>query len=62
MSFLETLSKTVYLDYVLKILGIVLFALALFRGWNELSFLNKGLLVCGPIAWFVGAHFSKVYR
>lgn len=62
MSFLEKLTTTVYLDYMLKLLGIVLFGLALFRGWQELSLLNKTLLLCGPICWYVGARFNKVYR
>jgi len=61
-SFFEKLTNAVHLDYVLKILGIVLFALALFKGWHQLSFLNKALLVSGPLAWLVGAKFTQIYR
>ncbi len=60
--FLERLTNTVYLDYVLKVFGIILFGLALMRGWHELGLVNKTLLVCGPIAWYVGARFTKIYR
>lgn len=62
MSLLDTLVKSVYLDRVLKVLGIVMFALALFKGWHSLGMFTKFLLVSGPIAWYVGAHFNKVYR
>ncbi len=61
-SFFEKLTNAVHLDYVLKILGIVLFALAVFKGWHELSFVNKSLLIAGPLAWLVGAKFTKIYR
>lgn len=61
-SFLEKLTQTVYLDYVLKVLGIVMFALALFKGWHSMGIFTKFLLVSGPIAWYVGARFNKVYR
>jgi hypothetical protein len=61
-SFLEKLTQTVYLDYVLKLLGIIMFALALFKGWHSMGIFTKFLLVSGPIAWYVGARFNKVYR
>lgn len=61
-SLLEKLTCTVYLDYVLKVLGIVMLALALFRGWSHLPLLDKFLLISGPIAWYVGARFDKIYR
>jgi hypothetical protein len=61
-SILEKLTETVYLDYVLKAVGVILFALGMFIGWGEMKFFAKMLLIIGPIAWFVGARFNKVYR
>lgn len=61
-SFLEKLTQTVYLDYVLKLLGIVLFGLALFKGWHSMGIFTKFLLIGGPISWYVGARFDKIYR
>ncbi len=62
VSFLDKLTNTVYLDYVLKILGIVMFILALFLAWNHLSTFDKFLLISGPIAWYVGDKFNKIYK
>lgn len=61
-SFLDKLTNTIYLDYVLKFGGVVLLGLALFNGWHHLTLLEKFGFVSGPIAWYVGAHFSKIYR
>ena len=61
-SFLEKLEQTVYLSYVLKAVGVIMLALGLFQGWHQLHFLPKLLLVIGPIAWYVGARFDKIYR
>lgn len=62
MSFLDKLESAVYLKYVLKILGVVLFGLAFFNAWHQVGFGTKLLFVFGPIAWFVGARFDKIYR
>jgi len=61
-SFFDKLTNSVYLDYVLKVLGIVLFGLALFKAWHQLPFFTKALLVSGPIAWYVGDKFNKIYK
>jgi len=61
-SFFDKLTNSIYLDYVLKVLGIVLFALALFKAWHQLPFFTKALLVSGPIAWYVGDKFNKIYK
>lgn len=62
MSFIDKLESAVYLKYVLKMLGIVLFALAMFKAWHQVGFLTKFLFVAGPLAWFVGARFDKIYK
>ena len=51
-----------YLNYVLKVVGIIMFALAMFNGWHQLGLGTKALLACGPIAWYVGNKFAKIYR
>lgn len=61
-SLLEKLTNTVYLDYVLKFGGVVLLTLSLINGWSHLTLLEKVGFVTGPIAWYVGARFSKIYR
>ena len=61
-SFLDKLTNTVYLDYVLKFGGIVMFGIALFKGWAQVGIVTKFLLVSGPVAWFVGDKFNKVYK
>jgi len=60
--FLSKLQQTVYLDYVLKIGGIVMFALGMFQAWQHEPFLTKFLVIGGPIAWYVGEKFGKIYR
>jgi len=62
VSFLEKLTRTIYLDYVLKVLGIILLVLAIFTAWHQIGFGTKFLLISGPIAWYVGARFDKIYR
>ena len=61
-SLLDKLTNTIYLDYVLKVVGVILLALALFNGWSHITFLEKVGFITGPIAWFVGARFGKIYR
>jgi hypothetical protein len=61
-SFFDKLESVVYLKYVLKVLGIVLFALGMFKGWHQVTFFTKAFLFTGPIAWFVGARFDKIYK
>ncbi len=61
-SFLEKLTQTVYLDYVLKAVGIIVAVVAMVNGWHSLGFLAKTGLIIGPIMWYVGARFEKIYR
>lgn len=62
MSFIDKLEQVVYLQYVLKVLGIVLLALGFVAGWHSLGWLPKFLFFAGPLAWYVGARFDKIYH
>lgn len=61
-SFFEKLTNTVHLDIILKLLGVVLFGLALFKGWHEMSFGVKFLTAAGPVTWYIGDKFNKIYK
>lgn len=60
--FFEKLTNEIHLDYVLKALGVILFALAFFNAWGSLSFLHKAGFAVAPVMWFVGAHFTRIYK
>lgn len=53
--------KYVNLPTVLKLLGIVLLGLGIFKSWETASLVTKFLLISGPVAWYVGDKFYKVY-
>lgn len=55
------LGKYVNLPTVLKLLGLVLFGLGIFKSWETASLVTKSLLISGPVAWYVGDKFYKVY-
>jgi len=59
---LDQLTNFLYLDYVLKVAGIALFALAMFNAWKQVGPGTRFLFFAGPAAWFVGARFAKIYR
>lgn len=61
-SLLNKLTNTVYLDYVLKIGGIIMLVLGFFKSWQHMTFVDKFLLISGPIAWYVGDKFNKIYK
>jgi len=61
-SLFDKLTNVIYLDYVLKVLGVILLALSLINGWSHLTLLEKIGFVTGPVAWYVGARFGKIYR
>ena len=61
-SFLEKLTQTVYLDRVLKIIGVAGFVVTYLNAWRGLSFLTKVGFLLSVAVWFVGARFSKIYR
>jgi len=61
-SLLDKLTNFLYLDYVLKVAGIALFALGMFNAWKQVGLGTRFLFFAGPAAWFVGARFTKIYR
>ena len=61
-SFLEKLTQIVYLDRVLKILGVAGFVITYLNAWRSMGFGLKLGFLCSAAAWFVGARFTKIYR
>lgn len=61
MSFLDKLQQVVILPNVLKLLGVVLLGWGIFNAWTTASVATKFLMISGPIAWYVGAKFPKIY-
>jgi hypothetical protein len=60
--FLEKLTQFLYLDRVLKILGVAGFVVTYLNAWRGLGFLTKVGFLLSVAVWFVGARFSKIYR
>jgi hypothetical protein len=58
----EKLTQTIYLDRVLKIVGVAGFVLTYLNAWPSMGLGLKLGFVCSAAAWFVGARFSKIYR
>ncbi len=58
----EKLTQTIYLDRVLKIVGVAGFVLAYLNAWRSMGIGLKLGFICSAAAWFVGARFSKIYR
>ena len=61
-SFFEKLTQAVYLDRVLKIVGVAGFVVTYLNAWRGLSFGTKLGFVFSAAAWFVGARFTRIYR
>lgn len=62
MSFLDKLQQVVILPNVLKILGVVLLGWGVFNAWTTASVPTRFLMISGPIAWYIGSKFPKVYK
>ncbi len=60
--FLEKLTQTVYLDYVLKFGGVTGFVVTYLNAWHGLGVAAKLGFLASAAAWFVGARFEKIYR
>ena len=58
----EKLTQTIYLDRVLKIVGVAGFVLTYLNAWPSMGMGLKLGFICSAAAWFVGARFSKIYR
>lgn len=61
-SLLEKLTKTVYLDYVLKAVGVILFSVAFVSSWHSIGVFYRFIIVIAIVMWFVGQRFTKIYR
>lgn len=61
-SFLDKLQNIVNLPNVLKLLGVVLLGLGIFKAWASAGIVTKFLMISGPIAWYVGSKFPKIYK
>ena len=59
---LERLTQTIFLDRVLKILGVAGFVLTFFHAWRGIGLASKLGFICSVAAWYVGARFTKIYR
>lgn len=62
MSFIDKLEQVIHLEYVLKALGVITLALAFFFAWHQVHLFVRIGFIIGPIMWFVGAHFDKIYK
>jgi hypothetical protein len=58
----QRLTQVLYLDHVLKIVGVAGFILTYLNAWRSMSVGLKLGFICSAAAWFVGARFSKIYR
>ena len=58
----EKLTRAIYLDRVLKIVGVAGFVLTYLNAWRSMGVGLKLGFICSAAAWFVGARFSKIYR
>jgi hypothetical protein len=58
----EKLTQAIYLDRVLKIVGVAGFVFTYLNAWRSMGLGLKAGFVCSAAAWFVGARFSKIYR
>ena len=61
-SLLEKLTQAVYLDRVLKVLGVAGFTLTYLNAWRSMHLGLKLGFIVSAAAWFVGARFTKIYR
>jgi len=58
----EKLAQAIYLDRVLKIVGVAGFVLTYLNAWRSMGMGLKLGFICSAAAWFVGERFSKIYR
>lgn len=61
-SFLDKLQSIVNFPNALKLLGVVLLGLGIFKAWSSAGWVTKTLMVIGPITWYVGEKFYKIYN
>ena len=61
-SVLEKLTETVYLDYVLKVVGVIFFGIAFLNSWHSIGVFYRLLMIVAIVMWLVGERFTKIYR
>ena len=61
-SFFEKLTQAIYLDRVLKIVGVAGFIVTYMNAWRSMHLGLKIGFICRAAAWFVGARFTRIYR
>lgn len=61
-SFFDKLTNAIYLDYVLKVVGVGGFVWAFLSAWHTLALGVKAGMLSSLAAWIVGSRFSKIYR
>ena len=61
-SLLAKLTQSIYLDRVLKILGVAGFVVTYLNAWRGMHLGLKIGFVFSAAAWIVGARFTKIYR
>jgi len=61
-SVLEKLTQSIYLDHVLKIVGVAGFVVTYLNAWRSMQLGLKVGFIVSAAAWIVGARFSKIYR
>jgi hypothetical protein len=61
MSWIQSVETNSNLPFVLKIVGIVLFALGFLASWTHIPVRFKFVMIIGIIAFFVGLRFVKIY-
>jgi hypothetical protein len=61
-NLLAKLTQAIYLDRVLKVVGVSGFVVTYLNAWPSMHLGLKAGFVCSAAAWFVGARFTKIYR
>lgn len=59
---IQKLTQVIYLDRVLKVVGVAGFVLTYLNAWRSMGVGLKLGFICSAAAWFVGARFSRIYR
>jgi hypothetical protein len=61
-SFFQKLTDAIYLDYVLKVVGVAGFLWTFPAAWHTLGIGVKAGMLASVAVWLVGSRFSKIYR
>ena len=61
MSWIQSVETNSNFPLVLKIVGIVIFAMAFLASWSHIPGFYKLLMIAGLLMFFVGLRFLKIY-